>query len=265
MKNEILSNITTECPWRDTLLWYDTVDSTNTRAKELAKAGAPAGTLLVADAQTQGRGRLGRSFSSPEGTGVYLSVILRPNCPPDALMHLTCVTAVAACRAVERAAGFVPQIKWANDLVWQQKKLGGILTELGLGAKGNVDYAIIGIGINCNQLVPDFPPELQAMATSIRQITGLPCPPAKLAAALTEELYRLNRQLLADKAELMDNYRTLCITPGREISVIRGDEKYYAKALSVDDEGGLVILSPDGKISTVTSGEVSVRGMYGYL
>lgn len=246
-------------------MWYDTIDSTNTRAKALAKDGAPAGTVLVAGTQTQGRGRLGRSFSSPENMGVYLSVILRPGCSPDKLMHLTCVAAVAACNAVGQAAGFVPQVKWANDLVWQKKKLGGILTELGLNADGTVDYAIIGIGINCNQLPDDFPEELQAMATSVRQISGLPCPPAKLAAALTEALYQLNWQLLDEKAQLMDRYRELCITPGLEISVVRGDEKYYATALAVDDAGGLTILTTDGKTSTVTSGEVSIRGMYGYL
>ena len=265
MKSEILSQITTECPWRDTLLWYDTIDSTNTKAKELAKAGAPAGTVLVAGKQTQGRGRLGRSFSSPKNAGVYLSVILRPDCTPEKLMHLTCATAVAACRAVEKAAGFVPQVKWANDLVWNRQKLGGILTELALQANDKVDFAIVGIGINCNQLTQDFPEELQSMATSVRQITGLPCPPVRLAAALTEELCRLDKQLLSDKTGLMNSYRDLCITPGQEISVVRGDEKYYAKAVSVDDEGGLAILTADGKTGTVTSGEVSIRGMYGYL
>ena len=266
MKQKILSQIAAECPWRDTLYWYDTVDSTNTRAKELAKAGAPAGTVVIAGTQTTGRGRMGRSFSSPDKMGVYLSVILRPDCTPDKLMHLTCATAVAGCRAVEKAAGICPDVKWANDLVWQKKKMGGILTELGLNpARGTVDYAIVGIGINCMQRYADFPEELQNMATSLLQITQTACPADKVAAALVESLWEMDRQLLCNKAELMDAYRRLCITPGQDVVVVQGDRRLYAKALAVDDEGALVVAYTDGTRETVNFGEVSIRGMYGYL
>ena len=116
--------MTTECPWRDTLYWYDTIDSTNTRAKEMAKEGAPEGTVLIAGNQTGGRGRLGRSFSSPEGMGVYLSAILQPDCKAEQLMHLTCAAGVAACKAVEKAGGIYPGIKWINDLVCGKEKVG---------------------------------------------------------------------------------------------------------------------------------------------
>ena len=181
MKNKILSQFTTECPWRDTLYWYDTVDSTNTLAKQLAKEGAAHGTVLIAGAQSAGRGRLGRSFSSPAGMGVYLSVILRPGCKPEELMHLTCAAGLAACDGVNRAAGIHPEIKWANDLVFEGRKLGGILTELGIdSATGTVAYAIIGIGINCNQAPQDFPEEISGIATSLKMITGASCSPAHL-------------------------------------------------------------------------------------
>ena len=130
MKEQIQSLLHTECPWRDTLYWYPVTDSTNTQAKLLAKQGAVHGTVLIAGRQTRGRGRMGRDFHSPADSGLYLSVILRPNCKPEQMMHLTCVAAVAACRAVYQVSGLTPGIKWINDLVLQNKKLGGILTEL---------------------------------------------------------------------------------------------------------------------------------------
>lgn len=263
MKNEILSQMTTECPWRDTLLWYERLDSTNTRAKELAKEGAVHGTVLVAGYQTGGRGRMGRSFLSPTG-GVYLSVILRPDCSPERLMHLTCATAVAGCKAVERVCGVCPDIKWTNDLVYGKKKLGGILTELGLDSAGNVDYAVIGIGINCEKS-EDFPPELQETVTSVREISGKTCTAAKLTAELVEALWEMDKTLLNGKQELMDTYRQRCITLGKEIKVIQGDSVMYGTALDLDGDGGLLVRFTDGSEKTVASGEVSVRGMYGYL
>ncbi len=263
MKNRILSQITTECPWRDTLYWYDTIDSTNTRAKELAKDGAPHGTVLVAGVQTGGRGRMGRSFLSPTG-GVYLSVILRPDCTPDKLMHLTCATAVAGCKAVETACGISPDIKWTNDLVYNRKNLGGILTELALNGNGSVEYAIIGIGINCEKPT-DFPKELQKMVTSVQEISPKSCDSAKLTAALVEALYEMDKMLLTGKLAIMDSYRCHCITLGQEIMVLNGDNTAYGTALDLDEDGALLVRFRDGSEKFVTSGEVSVRGMYGYL
>ena len=264
MKNEILSQITTECPWRDTLYWYEQTDSTNTRAKALARSGAPHGTVLVAGAQTGGRGRMGRNFLSPTG-GVYLSVILRPACTPDKLMHLTCATAVAGYRAVENACGISPDIKWTNDLVVGRKKLGGILTELALSGDGLVDYAIVGIGINCCQKSEDFLPEIRQIATSIQAVTGSSCSIATLTATLIESLWEMDSRLLSEKTEIMDAYRKKCITLGKEISVVSGESVKYGTALDLDEDGGLLVRFSDGSEKIVTSGEVSVRGMYGYL
>lgn len=266
MKEQILTHLSAECPWRDTLHWYDTTDSTNLQAKALARAGAPHGTVLVAGHQTGGRGRLGRSFSSPAGMGVYLSVILRPNCPPSALMHLTCAAAVAMCDAVEQAAGFRPGIKWTNDLVFKGKKLGGILTELSVDSKnGLIEYAVVGIGINCRQQAEDFPPELQSIATSAAMITGRDISPCTLAAAMIDALIEMDRTLLADKARILSAYRQDCITIGQEVVLLQGDRRTYGKALDVDEDGGLMVRFSNGSIRSVTSGEVSVRGMYGYV
>ena len=266
MKDQILSFLPAECPWRDTLHWFDTIGSTNTEAKRLAQSGAPHGTVLIAGQQTAGRGRLGRSFQSPPGKGVYLSVILRPECPPEQLMHLTCAAAVAMCDAVSDAAGFRPGIKWTNDLVYEKRKLGGILTELSLdAASGLVAYAVIGIGINCTQTSGDFSEELQNIAASLSMVSGHSVEPAALAAAMVTRLNQMSGQLLADTEAMLSRYKLDCITLGQEILLVRGDEKQYGTALDIDREGALIVRFRDGHTAPVASGEVSVRGMYGYL
>lgn len=266
MKQLILQHMKESCPWQDSLLWFDTIDSTNTRAKELATQGVPHGTVLIADRQTGGRGRLGRSFHSPAGTGIYLSLILRPNCAPESLMHLTCAAAIAASEAVEEACGIRPGIKWTNDLVWGHRKLAGILTELGLSAGGSVDYAVIGIGINCCQKAEDFPPELREMAGSLHSVTGQEIDRARVTAALLDALYRMDQFLLTNRSVIMDRYRASCITLGREVSLLKADGTVrHGTALDIDEAGGLVVSFTDGTRETVTSGEVSVRGMYGYI
>lgn len=207
---------------------------------------------------------MGRTFQSPAGAGVYLSVILRPNCKPTELMHLTCAAGVAMMDAVESASGIRPQVKWINDLVVGTKKLGGILTEMSL-EKGIVDYAVIGIGINCLQRASDFPPEISSMATSLSMIIEKTVLPEVLAAAMTEALWKLDAVLFTQKELLMARYRQDCITLGKEIQVIRGDTVLPGKAVDMDDDGGLLVQYPDGSVQTVSSGEVSVRGMYGYV
>ncbi len=266
MKNEILSLLPPGHPWGQQLIYLNTVDSTNSYAKELARSGAPEGTVVIAGTQTGGRGRMGRSFSSPDGLGLYFSLILRPNCKPDRLLHLTCAAGVAAANAVEKAAGLRPGIKWTNDLVCGKRKLGGILTELSISpATGLVDFAIIGIGINCLQKQIDFPEELQNMACSLFTQTSNPYAPAQLAACLLDTLYEMNTQLLSQKDGLMEAFRADCVTIGQEISILRGEEVRHGKAIGVDADGGLLVQLPGGSTETVTSGEVSIRGMYGYV
>ena len=264
MKNQILACLPTEYPWADRLHWFDTIGSTNDEAKRIALAGAPHGTVLVAGYQTNGHGRLGRSFHSPENVGVYLTILLRPDCNPRELMHLTCATAVAMCDAVESAAGFRPGIKWTNDLVSGKRKLGGILTGLGLRSDGRVDYAIIGIGINCCQSPQDFPSDIADMAASLSMITGKEIHRAKVAAAMMEALWHMSDDLLTEKDTMLQRYRRDCITLGQDVVLVRGDEKRYGTALDIDAEGALIVRYDSGEVSAVNSGEVSVRGMYGY-
>ena len=265
MKKQIVQNLRESCPWQDSLLWFDSIDSTNTRARELARQGAAHGTVLIADHQTSGRGRRGRSFHSPAHTGIYMSVILRPRCLPQQIMHLTCAAAVAAADAVEQVCGFRPGIKWTNDLVYGKRKLAGVLTELGFDAHGMVDFAVIGIGINCCQTESDFPEEIRSIASSLATVTGRKIDRAQIAAAMMDAFYRMDAELLDGKAQIMSQYRNNCITLGQDISLMRGDEIRHGKALDLDDDGALIVRFPDGSIETVNSGEVSVRGMYGYV
>lgn len=252
-------------PWADRFTFVSTIDSTNSRLKQLALQGAPHGTVLAADHQSGGRGRQGRSFLSPAGQGIYLSMLLRPECKPVDLMHLTCATAVAMCDAVEQSTGVRPQIKWTNDLVIGREKIAGILTELGLKADGTVDFAIIGIGINCCQQQEQFPEELRGKAASLEMVLGHSVSRARIAAAMMTALQKMDAKLLTQRDAILIQYRGDCMTLGQEISVVRGDSVRHGKALDIDAEGGLIVEYSDGSTQTVSSGEVSVRGMYGYV
>ncbi len=265
MIDSIRSHLPAHFPWIDHIHWFDSIDSTNTRAKQLAAQGAPHGTVLIADSQTGGRGRMGRSFHSPGGSGIYLSVILRPGCHASKLMHLTCATGVAMCNAVESACGIRPGIKWTNDLVFGKRKLGGILTELSLDAKGNADFAVVGIGINCSQKAEDFPEEIRSIATSLLLETGNAVSRSCVIAGMLVQLEGMSRKLLDEKEQLMARYRRDCITVGQEISLVCADAVRHGTAVGVDSEGALLVRFPDGHTEAVSSGEVSVRGMYGYI
>ena len=264
MREDILSRLPSEYPWRELLAYEPSVGSTNDILKELARQGAPQGTALVAGHQSAGHGRRGRSFSSPSDMGVYLSILLRPYCAPAALMHLTCAVGTAMCDAVEAAAGFRPGIKWTNDLVCGKRKLGGILTELIID-RGIVEGCVIGIGINCSQQAEDFPPELRNIAASLAMITGSPVSRAGLAAAMLDALHRMNETLIDGKEETLSRYRRDCITLGQEVSLVQGDEVRHGYALDIDSSGALLVCLPTGQVEAVNSGEVSVRGMYGYV
>ena len=260
MKDKILHHLPGDHPWQNHIHWFDTIDSTNTRAKQMILEGAPHGTVLIADHQTGGRGRMGRSFHSPQGVGVYMSVILRPQCTASQLMHLTCATAVAACDAVEAATGMRPGIKWTNDLVCDQRKIAGILTEL--MTVGSEVCAVVGIGINCCQNEMDFSDDIRSFAGSLAMVTGKPIDRAVVASALIQAISAMD---LTKKEEMMQTYRGDCITIGKDVSLLRADEIRHGHAVSVDDDGGLVVRFTNGSTETVQSGEISVRGMYGYV
>ena len=259
-KDRILAALV-DHPWRGLLRFLPVVDSTNNYLKALAEEGAPHGTVAAADCQTGGRGRMGRSFDSAAGAGVYLSVLLRPACPPEALMTLTAQAAVASARAVEAVCGETVGIKWVNDLVLSGRKVCGILTELSVDAQsGLVRSAVVGVGVNCSRREEDFPPALRGTAGSLLSQTGRRPDRNLLAAALIRELSRL------PELDWREDYRARCLNLGKPVQVLRpGQEPIPALALDVGPQAELLVRLADGRQLAVNAGEVSVRGLYGYV
>lgn len=250
-------------PWSESLIVVPEIGSTNTALKELAAQGAPSGTVLIADRQSGGRGRLGRSFDSPAGLGLYFSLLLRPKIEPSAIPHATLRAGLAAAEAVEALTGLRPGIKWPNDLVIGTRKLCGILAEAGFSQAGTLDWLVIGIGINVAQRVEDFPPELQEMATSLAML-GHPVSRETLAAELMRQLSGLEADLSAPERYL-PRYEARCITLRQDVQLLRAGSVTPAHALGIAADGGLRVRLEDGSESVVGSGEVSVRGLYGYV
>lgn len=248
------------------LLCLDTVDSTNTECKRRAMAGAEEGLVVIADEQTGGRGRLGRSFQSPKGRGLYLSALLRPRLEPEEVTDFTAWVAVAVCDGIQAACGVRPQIKWTNDIILGGRKLVGILTELGLESESNaLEYLIPGIGINVNHRSEDFSPEIRDMATSLAQQLGKPVRRSELAAQVILALDRAYRDFPGNKGEYLAKYRADCMTPGHQVQLITPVSRQEAWAVEIDDQFRLVVELPDGERKALSAGEVSVRGMYGYV
>ena len=247
------------------LVCLDTVDSTNTEVKRRALAGAPDGLAVLAGAQTDGRGRRGRNFVSPPGKGLYLSILLRPVCPLEEVSSLTAWTAVAVCDAVEALCGTRPGIKWPNDVIWAGRKLCGILTELELEAEtAALRHVVVGVGLNLSQDESDFGPEVAPVAISLRQAFGSAPRRAEAAAALLNALDQLYTDFPRQRDAWLARYRTDCLTLGKQVRLIRPGGTAEAFAETVDPSFSLVVRHPDGRRETVSSGEVSVRGLLGY-
>ena len=248
------------------LLCLDTIDSTNTEAKRQAMNGAPEGLVVLSEEQTGGRGRRGRSFQSPKGKGLYLSVLLRPRLEPGQVGDFTAWAAVAVCDGIEAACGLRPRIKWTNDLVLNGKKLCGILTELGLESESNaLDYLICGVGINVNQAPEDFQADVRPIAGSLAQALGRPVRRAHLAAEILRAFDRMYARFPQDKQAYLEQYRRDCLTPGNPVQLITPTARQEAIAVDIDDEFRLVVEYPDGRRAALSTGEVSVRGLYGYV
>ena len=248
------------------LMCLDVIDSTNTECKRQAMAGAPEGRVVTAEEQTGGRGRRGRGFQSPRGKGLYLSALFRPDREPGRVSDFTAWVAVAVCDGIEACCGVRPQIKWTNDIVLGGKKLVGILTELSLVSEINtLDYLVTGIGVNVNQAPEDFSEEIRDMATSLSQVLGHPVRRADLAAQIILALDRMYDSYPDDRAKYLEKYRAGCVTTGHQVQLITPTARRQAFALEIDDDFNLVVELYNGKRETVSAGEVSVRGMYGYV
>ena len=225
--------------------------STNTTARELAQQGAPEGTVVVAAAQTAGRGTRSRSFFSPQG-GVYLSIILRPR-EADGCLITSCA-AVAVARAIERLCPLEVQVKWVNDLYIDGRKLCGILTEAGFAPDNTLDFVVLGIGVNVAAV--DFPPDIADIATSLGN-EGCTVDRNALIAAILEE-WEAAYATIGSGDFLAESRARSCVL-GRRITVIRGNEQFVAVATGIDERGHLTVQKDSGETVTLHSGEVSIR------
>ncbi len=262
-KAEIGSRIHTKWMGKN-LLYLPVTDSTNIQAKKQGEGGAPHGTLVVADCQNAGKGRRGRSWSSPSGTSIYMSFLLRPQIPPRCASMITLIAGMASCQAVREATGLKAQIKWPNDLVVRGKKICGILTEMSAEME-QIHYIVTGIGINVNQ--QEFPEEIRTKATSLKLETGRDLSRSEIIAGTMEWFEKYFEIFLEteDLSRLRKEYEGLLANMNQEVLVLDPKGEYKGICRGIQEDGELLVEQRDGRIGRVMSGEVSVRGIYGYV
>lgn len=251
------------CWFGNTVECFDETDSTNIRAKHLAERGAPEGTLVTAESQTNGKGRRGRHWVSPPGEGLWFSLILRPKIGPYDASMLTLVAALAVAAGIEDVCGFPVQIKWPNDIVVSGKKVVGILTELSAEAE-EIHYVIVGIGINVN--ISEFPDEISKTATSLYLESGRRWKRCDLIVAIMRRMEEYYGTYLktSDLSVLREEYTKRLVNLGREVRVLGPSDEHVGMCEGIDNRGELLVRR-NGELETIMSGEVSVQGVYGYV
>lgn len=264
-ESEIASRITTKWAGRK-LFFLEETGSTNMDAKQLAEEGESHGTLVVAKKQNSGRGRRGRTWHSPEGSAVYMSLVLKPDFAPDKASMLTLVMALSVAEAITELTGLEAKIKWPNDIVVQGKKVCGILTEMS-AEMDYIHYVVIGVGINTNQNQSEFEEEIRQTATSLKIESGQPIS----GAAIIERVmfcFEKNYDIFVIKQNLADfkqAYQTHLVNLNAEVKVLDPKGEYTGIARGIDETGELLVERENGEIEAVYAGEVSVRGLYGYI
>lgn len=261
--SEIISRLHSRWMGRN-CIFLETVDSTNNYLKRAAEDGAVNGTLAVAEEQTGGKGRRGRSWETPKGTNIAMTILLRPEIRPEHASRLTLLMAMAVVRGIQKETGLQAGIKWPNDVVVDGHKVCGILTEMNTEVD-YINYVVIGTGINVNQT--EFPAEIREIAGSLKLSVGHPVARAGLIASIMEELEDLYEVFLKteDLSALKDEYNRNCVTCGHEIRVLEPGHEYTGTTDGINDLGELVVKKADGETVCVYAGEVSVRGLYGYV
>ncbi|MEF2606243.1 MAG: biotin--[acetyl-CoA-carboxylase] ligase [Schaedlerella sp.] len=246
------------------IVCFTETDSTNVRARKLGENGAAHGTLVVAEQQTAGRGRRGRGWESPAGSSIYMSLLLRPEFLPNKAPMLTIVMAYSVATALREQTGLDFRIKWPNDIVLNGKKVVGILTEMSTEIE-YINHVVIGVGINVN--TEAFPEEICATATSIRRESGKTWRRAELIAAILRQFEVQYERFVKeeDLAYLREAYDAILVNCNREVRILGEKDGYRAVALGIDDQGELLVRKEDGTVTSVYAGEVSVRGIYGYV
>ncbi len=258
---EVRPHLTGELLGRE-LYWAETVDSTNTWARRLARAGAVEGTVVLAEEQTAGRGRLGRGWFSPPGVNVYLSIVLRPSVPPARAPQLTLVAGCAVAATIAALAGTRPALKWPNDVLLAGGKVSGLLTEMDSEAD-RVAFVVLGIGVNLNASAQALRHGVGAPATSILAATGRVVERAAFVGRLLGELEGRYRRYLADGfAGVREEWESYSCVTGREIAVAGPDGERRGRAVGIDADGALMLRGPGGEMLRVLAGDVSVVDGY---
>lgn len=230
-----------------------TIDSTNTYLKALAEKGEGEGSVVIADEQTAGRGRRGKTFFSPSAVGLYMSILIRPDCSVQDSLFITPLTATAAARAIERVTDKVCGIKWVNDIYLDGKKVSGILCEGSFDhAENKVNYVVVGVGINLSVPEGGFPEDLEDIATSLGD-AGLR---DRLAEAVIEEFFSLYDRL--PSRDFINEYKSKSVLIGKRIEIL-GDRPFSALVLDIDEECRLVVKDDCGSIKVLSSGEISTK------
>lgn len=235
---------------------FQEIDSTNLEAIRQAQQGAPEGLVIVAESQSQGRGRSGRNWFSPPGLNIYCSVILRPHLPPSEAPRISFLAAVATAWSCKKTFDFFPLIKWPNDLLYEGKKFAGILSEMNAGGD-SVRYVVLGIGINVNITHDLLPPELVPVSTSIREVMGRPVSREKLLKSLLKELDHWYGVLLREGFHpIREEWNKMSALNGQSIQVRDGNSILAGKALGLQEDGALILQALDGTIHRVTAGDI---------
>lgn len=261
-KEEIESVLTISCFGRN-LVFLKEVDSTNNEVRRMAEAQAPEGTLAVAEQQTGGKGRRGRSWTSPPGAGIWMSFLVRPEFPPESASMLTLVAAMAVQQGICQTTGLACMIKWPNDIVLNGKKICGILTEMS-SEEDTIRYVVVGIGVNAN--IEQFPEDIRDKATSLRIESGRQWNRAQLINGILmawEDYYQIYLKTL-DMSFLGDSYNQNLVNSQNQVRVLASLGEYTGISMGINSKGELLVKREDGQIVSIMSGEVSVRGIYGY-
>lgn len=245
------------------IIYFDSIGSTNSYAKKEANK-LKDGTVILSEEQTTGRGRRGREWSSPKGTGIWMSLVLKPNIPPTEGVRMTQIAAAAVCKSIRQMTSLDALIKWPNDIVVNGKKICGILTEMA-GELNEIRYIVVGIGINVN--TSSFSDELKNVATSLLIESNSKIDRKKLVVNILENFETLYNAYINGSGfdEALNIVKKYSAILGKEIKIVQGNRETIAKAIDIDREGLLLVEMKDGTRELISSGEISIRGMVGYI
>ena len=246
------------------IIYYKQLDSTNIEVSRLGAQGAGHGTVVVAEEQTAGKGRSGRSWESPAGENIYMSILLRPDCKPEKAPMLTLVMAYSVAQVIQTQGFSEVQIKWPNDLVLSGKKICGILTEMQMSGS-EIDSVVVGVGINVN--TRKFPSDLEDKATSLYLESGREFSRESIVEYIVDKFEHAYQQFMEvqDLSFLQEPYNAMLVNAGKEVRVLEPGNEYMAYAQGINSGGELIVRTPNGEEKAVYAGEVSVRGIYGYV